>query len=328
MTKQLSSRAITRTFALVTLGAVLAPGTAHATGVTAGTLIQNTASATYTSGASGGTVTSNTVSIKVDELLNVAVAGLTTTPATAGQTSAVLEYSITNTGNGPEAFNVTVNPAVAGNAFDATVQTVVVDSNGNGTYEPGVDQILATGAATPVIAADGSLKIFVMVGLPAGAVDGQTSQVRLTADAATGTGTAGTVFAAQGDGGGDAVVGTSTASGNANDTLVASLATVALTKSALVADPFGGTQPVPGAVVTYTLTAAVSGTGQASGLHVTDAIPVGTTYQPGTLTLDAAALTDVTDTDAGQASSSGIDVDLGTVTGGTSKTVKFNVKIN
>ena len=328
MTKQLNSRLAARTLALVSLGAVVAPGAAHATGVTAGTLIQNTASATYTSGSSSGTVSSNTVSIKVDELLNVAVAGLTTTPAVAGQTSAVLEYSITNTGNGPEAFKVTVNPAVAGNAFDATVQSVVVDTNGNGVYDPGVDQVLATGASTPIIAADGALKIFVIVSLPSGATDGQTSQVQLTADAATGTGAAGTVFAAQGDGGGDAVVGTSTASGNAKDTLVASLAVVALTKSALIVDPFGGSQPVPGATVTYTLTAAVSGTGQATGLHVTDIIPAGTTYQPGTLTLDAAALTDGSDADAGLASSSGVDVTLGTVNGGTSKTVKFNVKIN
>lgn len=328
MTKQFNSRLAARTFALVSLGAVIAPGAAHATGVTAGTLIQNTASATYTSGASSGTVSSNTVSIKVDELLNVAVAGLTTIPAVAGQTSAVLEYSITNTGNGPEAYKVIVNPAVAGNAFDAVVQSVVVDSNGNGVYDPGVDQVLASGASTPVIAADGALKIFVIVSLPAGATDGQTSQVQLTANAATGTGAAGTVFAGQGDGGGDAVVGTSTASGNAKDTVVASLAVVSLTKSALVVDPFGGSKPVPGAVVTYTLIAAVSGTGQATGLHVTDIIPVGTTYQPGTLTLDAGALTDGNDADAGVASASGVDVTLGTVNGGTSKTVKFNVKIN
>ncbi len=290
-------------------------------------MIQNTASATYTSGAANGTVSSNAVTIKVDELLDVAVAGLTTTPATAGSGNVVLEYSITNTGNGSEAFNVTVNPAVAGNGFDATVQSVVVD-DGNGIYEPGVDQVLAPGAATPLIAADGSLKIFVIVSLPAGATDGQTSQVQLIADAATGTGTAGTVFAGQGAGGGDAVVGSSTASDNANDTLVASLATVALAKSAVIVDPFGGSQPVPGAVVTYTLTAAVSGSGQASAVHITDIIPSGTTYEPGTLLLDAATLSDANDLDAGQASASGVDVNLGTVAGGTSKTVKFNVKIN
>lgn len=313
---------------MVTLGAALVPSAAHAIGVAAKTLIQNTASATYTSGTASGTVSSNTVSIKVDELLDVAVAGLTTTPAIAGAGNAVLEYSITNIGNGPEAFNVTVNPAVAGNAFDAAVQAVVVDTNGNGTYEPGVDQVLASGAATPQIADDDLLKIFVIASLPAGASDGQDSQVQLTADPATGTGAPGTVFAGQGDGGGDAVVGASTASDNAKDTLVASLATVALAKSAAIADPFGGSQPVPGAVATYSLTAAISGSGQADGLHITDVIPTGTTYQAGTLTLDAAVLTDATDTDTGQASASGIDVNLGTVAGGTSKTVKFDVKIN
>ncbi len=327
MKNQLNSRAAYGTIALVTLGAVMAPGVAHATGVTAGTLIQNTASATYTSGASSGTVQSNTVTVKVDELLDVAVAGLTTTPATAGAGNVVLEYSITNTGNGPEAFKVVVNPSVAGNAFDATVQSIVVD-NGNGIYEPGIDLVLAPGASTPPIPADGSLKIFVIVSLPAGATDGQTSQVQLTANSATGTGTPGTVFAGQGDGGGDAVVGSSTASSNANDSLIAALATVSLSKSASIVDPFGGSQPVPGAVVTYTLTATVSGSGQADALHVTDIIPTGTTYQAGTLKLDGGALTDPNDTDAGQTSSSGVDVNLGTVAGGTSKVVKFNVKIN
>ena len=328
MKNHLVSRVGPSTFALIAIGAAMVPGTANATGVTAGTLIQNTASATYTSGSSNGTVSSNTVTIKVDELLNVAVAGLTTTPATAGAGNVVLEYSITNTGNGPEAFKVTVNPAVAGNAFDATLQSIVVDTNGNGTFEPGIDQVIANGAASPLIAADGSLKIFVIVSLPATAADGQTSQVKLTADAGTGTGTAGTVFAGQGDGGGDAVVGASTASSNANDTLIASLATVALAKSAVIADPFGGAQPVPGAIVTYTLTAAISGSGQASAVHITDIIPTGTTYQTGTLTLDAAPLSDAADTDAGQASASGVDVNLGTVAGGSSKTVKFTVKIN
>ena len=127
MTKQLFSRVSARTFALVTLGAVLAPGAAHATGVTAGTLIQNTASATYTSGASGGTVSSNTVTIKVDELLNVAVAGLTTTPAVVGPNSAVIEYSITNTGNGSEAFKITVNPATATLSSSSTLIVTVFD---------------------------------------------------------------------------------------------------------------------------------------------------------------------------------------------------------
>ncbi|MDP3905665.1 hypothetical protein [Novosphingobium sp.] len=319
-----------RLTAAVTAGLTLIviPQAANAAGVLAGTLIENTASATYSSGSASGSVSSNTVTVKVDELLDVAVAGLTTTPVTAGSTSIVLEYSITNTGNGGEAFNVTVDPAVAGNGFDSVVQTIAYDSNGNGVYDAGVDTVITNGAATSSIAADGSLKVFVIVTLPTGATDASTSQVRLTADAVTGTGAPGTVFTGQGEGGGDAVVGASGASDNATDEMIASLATVALAKTAAIVDPFGGSQPVPGAVITYTLVATVSGSGQAEGLHVTDIIPAGTTYQVTTLKLDGAGLTDGADADAGVASASGIDVDLGTVAGGTTKTVTFDVKIN
>lgn len=328
MKNQLAMRAAIGSLAFVSICSAVLPGAAHAGGVAAGTMIQNTASATYTSGTASGTVSSNTVSVRVDELLDVAVSGLTSTPAVAGATDVVLEWSVTNTGNGPEAFNIAVNPAVAGNGFDATVQQIVVD-DGDGVYEPGIDQVIANGAATPAIAADGSVKIFVIVTLPGTATDGQTSQVNLTATAATGSGTPGTVFATQGNGGGDAVVGSSTATQTDNDSLIASLASVALTKDGnTIVDPFGGNQPVPGAVITYTLTATVSGTGQADSLHITDAIPAGTTYQPGTLTLDAAPLSDAADADVGQASTSGIDVNLGTVAGGTTKIVKFDVKIN
>lgn len=188
------------TAGLLALGIALMPQAAWATGVSAGTLIENTATATYTSGSASGTVQSNTVTVKVDELLDVAVAGLTSTPAVAGSGNVVLAWSVTNTGNGPEAYNITVNPAVAGNNFDATVQSVVIDSNGNGTYDPGVDQVLTAGSPTPDIAADSSLKVFVIVSLPSGATDGQTSQVQLTATAVTGSGAPGTPFAGQGQG--------------------------------------------------------------------------------------------------------------------------------
>lgn len=312
----------------VLLGLVSFTTSAQAAGVDAGTLIQNTASATYTSGSGSGSVTSNTVTIKVDELLDVAVTGVDAAPISTGAGTSVLSYSLTNTGNGPEAFKLTANPSVSGNNFDTTIVSIVIDSNGNGSYDAGVDQVLAAGVATPLIAADASLKVFVIVSLPAGATDAQTSQVRLTADSATGTGTPGTVFAGQGEGGGDAVVGSSTASANALESVVASLATVSLSKSAVIADQFGGTQPVPGAVVTFTLTASVSGSGNADGLSITDAIPAGTTYQSGTLKLEGSALTDAADSDAGSGSSAGIAVGLGTVAGGSTRTVNFNVKIN
>ncbi len=84
---------ILRLTSAVTAGFTFAivPQAAQAAGVLAGTLIENTASATYSSGTASGSVSSNTVTVKVDELLDVAVAGLTTTPVTAGSTSVVLD---------------------------------------------------------------------------------------------------------------------------------------------------------------------------------------------------------------------------------------------
>ncbi len=304
-------------------------GTAHATGVLAGTLIENTATATYQTGTGTGSVTSNKVTVKVDELLDVAVATLSTAPATASSEPAVLIYSVTNSGNGPEAFNLAADPKISGNAFDGAVKSVVLDSNANGIYDPGVDTVLTAGAlATPVLAPDKSVKVFVLVTLPTGASDAQTSQVRLTATAQTGTGTPGTSFAGKGEGGGDAVVGLTTASANSLGALIASLANITLTKSATILDPFGTAKPVPGAVVTYSLAAKVTGSGSLDGLHVIDTIPDGTTYVPGSLKLDSSVLTDAADGDAGTGGTGGIDVTLGKITGGTTRTVNFAVKIN
>jgi uncharacterized repeat protein (TIGR01451 family) len=301
---------------------------AHAAGVLAGTLIENTATATYKSGAATGSVTSNKVTVKVDELLDVAVTTLSTSPSVAGTAPAVLVYSVTNSGNGPEAFNLAADPRVAGNAFDGTVTQLALDTNDNGIYESGIDTVLGAGAATPALAPDRSVKVFVLVTAPAGATDAQTSQVRLTALAATGTGTPGTSFSGRGEGGGDAVVGLTSASANSLAALVASLAAVTLTKSAAITDQFNTAKPVPGATVTYTLSASVTGTGAVEGLHINDAIPAGTTYLPGSLKLGTSALTDADDTDAGKASASGIDVTLPTLAGGTTSSVSFAVKIN
>ncbi|MEN9924707.1 MAG: hypothetical protein RL268_833 [Pseudomonadota bacterium] len=300
---------------------------ALAAGVSAGTLIESTATATYTSGTYDGSVTSNTVTVRVDEVVDVTVTAQPTTAVVAGDPVA-LSFSITNTGNGPEAFNLLVDAALAGNNFDALVDGLFVDSNGNGIFDSGTDQEIAAGAATPAISADNSLTVFAVVRLPAGATDGQTSQVRLAASAVTGTGSPGTSVAGQGVGGGDAVIGASGGDGSASASLVANLASVTLTKSAAIADPFGGSQPVPGATVTYTLTAVVAGSGQVENLLVENPIPAGTTYQPGTLKLDGANLTDAADTDAGSAGASGIAVTIPAVSGGTTKVVTFGVTIN
>jgi len=267
--------------------------------------------------------------VRVDELLDVTVTSLDPGPVTARAGDAVLTFEVTNQGNGPEAFRLTAETAVAGNDFDVTLRAIAIDSNGNGIYDEGVDQILASPQTTPVLAPDARLTVFALVTVPQSVADGDTSNVALTAAAVTGSGTPGTSFAGQGVDGGDAVVGATGALATARGSLIGTVASVSLVKSVAVRDPFGGTSAVPGAIATFTIEARVSGTGAVSGLVVSDAIPAGTTYVPGTLTLDTATLTDAADADAGTASQAGgVAVTLGSVPAGTTRAITFDVTID
>lgn len=326
----MDTKVITRAlFSTLFVGSFTIASPALAGGISAGTLIENTASATYNDGTGVQTVDSNTVVVRVDELLDVTVTSLDPGPLSAGPGEAVLTFEIINQGNGPEAFELTTNPAVAGNDFDTTVDNIAVDTNGNGTYDPGVDVILTGPETTDILQADETLTVFVIVTVPAGVSDTDESDVELTASAVTGTGSPGTTFAGAGDGGGDAIVGTGGADDAAIGSLIVGITDVQLTKSAEIVDPFGGTSAVPGSVVTFTISAEVIGSGSVDDLTVTDLIPDDTTYVPGTLTLDGASLTDGSDADAGEASdAAGISVDLGTVAGGTTQAITFDVTID
>ncbi|MFM9828656.1 MAG: hypothetical protein ACKVOB_07920 [Sphingomonas sp.] len=306
----------------------ITPG--HAASVRAGTVISNTATATFSDGASTQSVTSNTVTVLVDEVLDVTVTARETADVAvpAGATARPLGFTVTNTGNGDEAFRLDTLATVSGNNFDPAITGYAIDSNNNGVYDPGVDTALALGGSTPTLAPDASVTVFVLSNVPGTATDQQRGRLRFTASAATGTGTPGQVFAGQGTGGGDAVVGATTATANATSGFVVSRTSLVLTKSAAILDPFGGSRAIPGAVITWTISAAASGTGAVSNLRITDNIPVGTTYQPSTLTLDGAPLSDVADSDAGTASGAGIDVLIATQTTGTTRQVQFKTRIN
>ena len=83
----------------------------------------------------------------------------------------------------------------------------------------------------------------------------------------------------------------------------------------------------PDRPITYTPPRG-DGSGDLANLRVADAVPAGTTYQSGSLTLEGGALTDAADADAGSFTGTGINVALGTVAAGTTKTITFQVKID
>lgn len=301
---------------------------AHAEGVGAGTVIANTAQASYDTASGPETISSNTVELAVDELLDVTLTSLDGAPIGASPGTATLAFELTNTGNGPETFRLTANPAVAGNDFDTTVDSIAIDTNGNGTYDAGVDAILTGPETTPELAPDETLTIFVNVTVPATAADSEQSDVQLLAEATTGTGAPGDLFAGLGANGVDAIVGSTGASATALGSLVAGITTVDLVKSQSVVDPFGGSGTVPGSIITYTIVATVSGSGAVNNLVVTDAFPAGTTYSANSITLDNTPLTDVDGDDAGAVIGSGVSIDLGTVAGGTNHSITFDVTVD
>lgn len=306
--------------------AVPAPVMAQAT--PAGVVIESTAQATYDDAGVPRSIASNPVQVRVDELLDVALASREAGPVTARSGPAVLSFLLTNSGNGPEQFILEPVTSVPGNGFDTTLVGVAVDSNGNGVHDPGVDVALTAPWTTTAIPAEASQTIFVLLTVPSGVADGAISRVNLVARSATGTGAPGTTFPGAGEGGGNAVVGMSGAQMTASGQIVASASSVTLLKWASVADPFGGTAAVPGSVITYSIRTLVSGSADVNGLVVTDAIPARTTYRANSLTRDGAGLSDAAGDDAGEASPAGISVALGTLAAGASTTVTFAVLIN
>lgn len=302
---------------------------AYAAGTLAGTDIENTATATYTTSSGPVSIDSNKLIFKVDELLNVVTAytspgDVATVP---GENGNIQTFLVTNSGNGSEAFILTAQVAKAGDNFDPTLQQIILDTNNNGVYDPGVDTIYISGSNDPVLTPDQNIRVFVITNTPATPVDGDRAEIGLQASAKTGSGTPGTSFAGLGEGGGNAVVGSTSASQEATGFLAVQAASVALIKSATIVDPFGGSRPVPGAVITYSMVATVSGAGTLSNVIISDPVPAGTAYVAQSTTLQAAALTDQADGDAGQYDGTKISVAAGNIPAGQSRTVTFKVTI-
>lgn len=306
--------------------------TARAVGTSAGTVITNQASADYTIGATSFTVNSGTVSTTVDEMLDVSVvwqdAGNVT--VVSGAVNQVLTFSVTNIGNGADTYTLSIDNALAGDDFNPTNGRIYID-DGDNIYDAG-DTLYSGPADDPTLAADGAITIFLVNDIPGGLTDGWLGNSQLTADSNTGgSGTPGTVYANAGDGGVDAVDGTSGGNDNAIGTYIVANTTVSIVKSQVITDPFGGTSSVPGATIQYTLDISVTGSGTATGVVITDPIPANTTYNAGTLILNAGALTDAVDGDAGDVGGTTpgtVTVSLGDMTAATTHQIIFEVIIN
>lgn len=319
---------------VLVLASWLLSQTSHATGTAAGTSIQNTAQVSYDVSGTPVTVSSNATTLTVAEIINANITTLTSSVSVVpGANNQVLQYRLTNTGNGSEKFHLLPNSAIVGDGFDPVLasNSIYFDTDGTAGYSPG-DTLYTPGSNDPTLVADGSVVVLVLNNIPAGLANGLIGRSELTATSFTGTGAAGTIFAGQGTGGVDAVLGTSGGKANNSGQYVIGAITLTAVKSQTVTNSFGTSEPVPGATITYQIVITPSGSGAANNVVFSDAIPPSTTYVAGSLKLGGTALSDAADSDAGQyisSPSAQVSVNLGSLTAtSTAQTVNFAVTIN
>jgi len=306
----------------------------HAAGTMAGTTLQSTATVDYTVAGSPVSTNSNTATVIVAEILNVAVTLQSpTVTAIAGATNKALVFRVTNTGNSNETFALTGSSALVGDDFDPVPATpfLYIDTDGSGDLSA-ADVPYVAGSNDPTLAVDASVGVLVMNNIPAGLADASRGRSQLHAAARTGTGTPGTVFAGLGSGGVDAIVGTSGGQAQVYGEYLVGAVNVSAVKSQTVTNTFGSSEPVPGATIAYKVVVTATGSGTAVGATLHDTIPANTTYVAGSLKRNGASLTDAADADTGAyatAPAPAVTVALGDVTSATgAQTIEFAVTIN
>ncbi|MHC9418373.1 hypothetical protein ACYZX9_07240 [Sphingomonas citri] len=276
----------------------------------AGTRIVNTAQL-IVAGDAPRAIDSNTVSVAVDALVDVALAADAASVAVTGAATLPVAFTVTNSGNAPAPYDLTATVDLG-----ASVTAIVPDVDGNGRYDPAIDQ----GEAMVTLAAGASARVFVLI---AGAANGAT--VAATATAHAGSGAAGTLLPAAGPAGTDAVVGTNGAHTSATSRLTADTAAARLDKAQSVVAPDGSARAMVGSIVTYTLVARFARACPA--VEVSDVVPEGTRFVAGSMTLDDRPLSDGADGDVAQLDGSTVRVALGDMPAGTTRTIRFKAII-
>ena len=306
-----------------------------AAGTPAGTAITNSAQVSYTVGASTATANSNTTTTTVLQILDVVATVQTPSVAvTPGDLKKPLTFRITNTGNGPDTYVLTPLSTLAGDNFDpvlATPASIYFDTDNSGNYSSG-DVAYVAGAVLN-LAADAAITLFVLNNIPTGLNNADEGRSQISAVRKSGAGSAGQEIIGGGVGGINAVFGSSGDQATQfGKYVVASNLTMTAVKTQSFVDPLGGARPIPGATITYSIAITPGGTGTATAAAFNDAIPASTTFKPGTIKLNGAALSDAPGDDAGQflnAPAAHISVTLGNLTPASGvQTVEFAVTIN
>jgi uncharacterized repeat protein (TIGR01451 family) len=275
--------------------------TVSAAGTPANTTISTQATASYRVGAATVTQTSNILTATVAEVLDVHVTWQDSSAVVVfpQETNRILTFRITNTGNGNESFTLTGSSAQGDDQFDPVLSALYLDSNSNDQYDAGVDTLYAAGTNDPMLAPDAALTVFALNNIPGNLANGDIGHCQIAAAANTGTGASGDALAGQGDGGTDAVIGSTGAAAAVQGSYVVANVHISMVKSGIIVDPQNGNLPVTTAVITYQIEVQAIGSGTAQAVVFNDPIPENTSYRPNSLQLNGTLLSDAADGDVG-----------------------------
>ncbi len=313
---------------------LLAAPPAWSEGTPAGTAIDNVATVSFELAGVNTTLDSNTVTIMVLERLDVVVTLQSPQVVVApGAIDRSILFTVTNTGNGNDVIELSIDSVLAGDDFDPVpaVPAIYFDTDSSGDFSTG-DVAYVPGGNNPQLAADESVDVLLVNDIPGAVGNGYLGRSQLTATSSTGTGSPGTTFAGLGDGGLDAIAGASGGTAAVFGEYIAADVQISMLKSIAVSDPLGGTEPTVGATLTYTVTVEVLNGGTITAGTFTDPIPVSTTFVANSIVLNGGNLTDAIDGDAGELDSSGMEavvVRLGDLTLADGlQTIEFQVTID
>ncbi|HEX8239635.1 MAG TPA: hypothetical protein VF574_07850 [Allosphingosinicella sp.] len=342
--------------ASVLAATAVAASPAFAAGTTAGTTVTNSVTLDYKIGGIDQNQVTASDSFTVDRKVNLTVSevGTTTTTVTPGQTGAVTAFTVTNSSNAPLDFALAGSQLSGGTAahggtdnFSVTNLKVYADTNANGSYDPGTDQVVTY---LDQVAADASRTVFIVADVPLGRATSDVAGVRLTATAseATAAGSLGaTVTQTTGanTSGVDTVFADTDTDGNVardgihfdeDDYTILAASLTATKTSRVISDPFNGTtdpKMIPGAVVEYCIAVANgAGSATASAINISDTLPAETTYDSafgiklnGTVTSGAC---NNDGTSGGSYASGIVSGSLTNIGAGVTRTLVFRVSVN
>lgn len=298
----------------------------------AGTIINNTATASYTVSGTPATA-SGSVAFTVQEVIDVSLTWDSINAVVGSpETDQATTFTLLNSGNGSETFEITIaNVSSPTDDFDFTLPAdaqVYIEDGTTAGFQLAEDTLYIFNTNDPVLLQGASQIIYLVADTPAALTHGDEGHLTLTVQSATAGAAgaaAGTSLTNLGDGGAiDAIVGSTQA--DASDTSIYQISTVIVdvTKSILsIVDEFGGTEFIPNAEVTYRIAVTVTG-GTAEALTIVDPIPANTTYNTDSMMLElppaaAIGLLDAIDGDAGDfnlTNAGAITIALGDIVGG------------